>query len=146
MQYDIKKCKFHTIKIMYFDLIIFCNNIKMNLIKIKTIVDWESSQNVYDVWVFFRFANFYQWFIQYFSKIVWSLMNLMKKITKFLWNITCEHVFNDLKKQFTIVLIFAYFNSDFECVFKADSSDHAQKDVLLQYNKDSILYSIVFFS
>ena len=55
-------------------------------------------------------------------------------------------MFNDLKKQFIIVLILAYFNSDFECVLKADLSDHAQKDVLLQYNKDSMLCSIVFFS
>ena len=57
-----------------------------------------------------------------------------------------EHVFNDLKKQFTIALIFAYFNSDLECVLKADSSDHAQEDVLLQYDKNNVLCSVVFFS
>ena len=58
----------------------------------------------------------------------------------------CEHVFNDLKKQFTTVLILAHFNSDLECILKADLSDHAQKDVLLQYDKDDMLCSIVFFS
>ena len=56
-----------------------------------------------------------------------------------------ECAFNDLKKQFMIVLILAHFNSDFECILKADSSDHAQKDVLLQYDKNDMLYSIVFF-
>ena len=59
---------------------------------------------------------------------------------------TCEHTFNDLKKQFMIVLILAYFDSDFECILKADSFNHAQKDVLLQYDKNDILHSIVFFS
>ena len=68
-----------------------------------------------------------------------------KKNYKFDWNIKCKHTFNDLKKQFIIVLIFAYFNSDLECVFEADLSDHAQEDVLLQYDKNDMLYSIVYF-
>ena len=45
-----------------------------------------------------------------------------------------------------IVSILAYFNSDLECVLKADSSDHVQKDVLSQYNKNDMLCSIIFFS
>ena len=44
------------------------------------------------------------------------------------------------------VLIFTYFNSNLECVLEADSSDHAQEDVLLQYDKNDVLCSIVFFS
>ena len=44
-----------------------------------------------------------------------------------------------------IVLILTYFNFDLECVFEADLSDHAQKDVLLQYDKNDILHSIIFF-
>ena len=45
-----------------------------------------------------------------------------------------------------IVLILTYFDSDLEYIFKADSSNHAQKDVLLQYDKNSMLCLIVFFS
>ena len=73
-------------------------------------------------------------------------MNLTKKITKFLWNVMCECVFNDLKKWFMTALILAHFDSDFECVLEADLSDHAQKDVLLQYDKNNMLCSIAFFS
>src|SRR5947207_8334029 len=39
LQCDIKKCKFHVMKIMYLNLIVFCNDIKMNSVKIKVIVD-----------------------------------------------------------------------------------------------------------
>ena len=39
-------------------------------------------------------------------------------------------MFNDLKKQVTTTLIFAHFNLNFECVLKADLSDHAQEYVL----------------
>ena len=55
-------------------------------------------------------------------------------------------MFNNLKKWFTIALIFAHFNSDLECVFETDLSDHAQENVLLQYDKNDILCLVVFFS
>ena len=58
----------------------------------------------------------------------------------------CEHVFNDLKKQFITVLILVHFDFDLECVLEADLSDHAQEDVLSQYDKNDVLCSVVFFS
>ena len=73
-------------------------------------------------------------------------MNLIKKNCKFDWNTKCKHTFNDLKKQFMIALIFVHFNFNFECVFKADLSDHAQEDVFLQYDKNDMLCSVVYFS
>ena len=45
-----------------------------------------------------------------------------------------------------IALILTYFDSDLECILKANLSDHAQKDVLLQYDKNDMLCSIIFFS
>ena len=45
-----------------------------------------------------------------------------------------------------IVLILVYFDSDLECLLETDSSDHTQKDVLSQYDKNDVLHSIVFFS
>ena len=39
LQCDIKKCKFHATEVIYFDLIIFYNDIKINLVKIETIVN-----------------------------------------------------------------------------------------------------------
>ena len=39
LQYNIKKCKFHVTEIMYLDLIVSHDNIKMNSVKIKMIID-----------------------------------------------------------------------------------------------------------
>ena len=44
------------------------------------------------------------------------------------------------------VSILVYFDFNLKCVLKANLSDYAQKDVLSQYDKNDILYSIVFFS
>ena len=49
---------------------------------------------------------------------------------KFAWDVTCEYAFNDLKKWFMTALILAHFDLNFECVLKADLSDHVQKSVL----------------
>ena len=57
LQCDIKKCTFHVMKIMYLDLIVSHDDIKMNSVKIKAIVDWKSSQNVHNVQAFLEFAN-----------------------------------------------------------------------------------------
>ena len=65
---------------------------------------------------------------------------------KFAWDVICECAFNNLKKQFMTVLIFAHFNLNFKCVLKADLFDHTQEDVLSQYDKNDVLYSVVYFS
>ena len=90
--------------------------------------------------------NFYQQFIKHFLKIVWFLVNLIKKDTKFLWNAKYKHIFNDLKNQFMTVLILAHFDSDLEYIFKTDLSDHALKNVLLQYDENDVLCSVIYFS
>ena len=45
-----------------------------------------------------------------------------------------------------IVPILTHFNPNLECILKADSFDHAQRGVLLQYNKNDVLRPIAFFS
>ena len=57
-------------------------------------------------------------------------MNLTKKIVKFVQNMTCEYIFNNLKKQFTTTLILTHFDPNLECVLETNLSDHAQEDVL----------------
>ena len=43
-------------------------------------------------------------------------------------------------------LIFAYFNFDLEYILKTDLSDHAQENVLSQYDKNDVLHSVAYFS
>src|SRR5438552_7767278 len=39
LQFNIKKCKFYTTEVIYLDLIIFHDDIKMNFMKMKAITD-----------------------------------------------------------------------------------------------------------
>ena len=63
---------------------------------------------------------------------------------KFKWTPKCEQAFNNLKYHFTTTLIFAHFDPDFKYIIKTDSSDYILKRVLLQYNKNSELYPVIF--
>ena len=146
LQCNIKKCKFYVTEVIYLDLIISHDDIKMNSVKMKAIISWKNLNNVHDIWSFLDFVNFYWWFIKHFLKIVWSLVNLIKKDTKFLWDVKCKHVFNDLKNWFMTVSILAHFDSDFKCVLKTDLSDHALESVLLEYDENDILHSVTYFS
>lgn len=75
----IEKCKFCVSETKFLGLIIGQNSIHMDSEKVKAIVDWQNPACVQDVQVFVRFANFYWWFIQDFSKIIASMIQLTQK-------------------------------------------------------------------
>ena len=54
-------------------------------------------------------------------------------------------MFNDLKNQFTTALILAHFDSDFKCILETDLSDHALKNMFLQYDENDVLHSVIYF-
>ena len=46
LQYNIKKCKFYVIEVIYLGLIISRNRIKMDIKKVAVIINWESPINI----------------------------------------------------------------------------------------------------
>ena len=60
LQCNIQKCKFHANEIMYLDLIVFQEEIKMNSTKVKAILSWKNLQNMHDIQSFLEFMNFYK--------------------------------------------------------------------------------------
>lgn len=56
---DMTKCEFHITKVPYLRFIISTYSIKMNLAKIKTILEWLQPTYLKNVQSFLGFANFY---------------------------------------------------------------------------------------
>ncbi len=48
--------------------------------QIKAVRDWPEPQSIYDIQVFLGFANFYQKFIQGFSRLVVPLTSILKTV------------------------------------------------------------------
>ena len=55
-----EKCEFHKTEVKYLDLIILVEGIKIDLKKIKAIVEWGKPKNLYDLQLFLGFSNFHR--------------------------------------------------------------------------------------
>ena len=59
LQVDINKYEFYKTEVLYFRLVILINGVRIDLKKIKVIINWQELKNVKDIRAFIKFANFY---------------------------------------------------------------------------------------
>ncbi len=143
---NIIKCKFHVTQVLYLELIIIIEEIKMNSFKINIIVNWLILINVKDIQSFLDFANFYKRFIYDYSRITISLTRFIRKDVLFVWFQKCQIAFNILKKVFTFKIILRHYNSDHKIVIEINALNYVFKDILFQYDENKILHLIAYFS
>ena len=74
-----EKCHFHKTEVKYLGLIISADGVRMDLEKVTAILEWGSPCNLYDVYTFLEFANFYWQFIVGYSNVVAPLVRPTKK-------------------------------------------------------------------
>ena len=55
------------------------SEVKINPVKISIIIGWPTPRNILKVQLFLEFTNFYYRFIEKYSEIAASLINLTKK-------------------------------------------------------------------
>ena len=75
----LEKSVFYIYKIKYLDYIIAESGVKMDPKKISIIAGWPTPKNIYEVQFFLGFINFYYRFIEKYSEVTVSLINLTKK-------------------------------------------------------------------
>ncbi len=146
LQTNIIKYKFHVTQVLYLELIIIIEEIKMNSSKINIIVNWFILINVKNIQSFLDFTNFYRRFIYDYSRIAISLTRLIRKDVLFVWFQKCQIAFNILKKVFTFKIILCHYNSDHKIVIKINALNYVFKDILSQYDENEILHSVAYFS
>ncbi len=83
LQVDIWKCKFNVEETVFLKVIVSKQDLHINFIKVKVIVNWTTLINLKEVQSFVRFVNFYHHFIKNFSKLVKSFTQLTRKNTSF---------------------------------------------------------------
>jgi hypothetical protein len=146
LQANIDKCEFFVHETKYLDFIVDRNDIRMNLEKVETILQWTISQNLKQVQKFLKFCNFYRRFIRNFAKIVKSLIKLIRKDVSFVWNEVCKQAFELLKKMIIEALILAHFDSKKQIYVKNDFFDFVFARILSQMKKNDKLHLMTFFS
>jgi len=146
LQIDIWKCEFDVEETVFLKVIIFEQDLCMNSIKVKAIVNWATSINLKEIQDFVDFVNFYRCFIKNFLKLVKSFTQLTRKDTSFVWNEVCVEVFDNLKKQISSILVLRHFDVKRQAILKIDAFNYVKDDILSQYDDDNVLHSIVFYS
>ncbi len=146
LQMNINKCKFHVQKIFFLRLLLFIEELKMNLRKVQAVVEWFTSTNLTQMQFFVDFCNFYQRFIKNFSKIVHSLIQLTQKEMIFEWNSACQTIFDHMKKWMTEVLILYHFDQNRETILETDSFNYVNNDILSQYDNKETLHLMIYYS
>ncbi len=112
----------------------------------SSIVNWATSTNLKKIQDFVDFVNFYRCFIKNFLKLVKLFTQLTWKDTSFVWNEVCIEVFDNLKKQISSILVLCHFDVKHQAILKIDAFNYVKDDILSQYNNESVLHSIVFYS
>ena len=74
---------FHIQEIIFLDFIIDSDDVKMNFMKVESIISWSILRFVHDIRVFLDLTSFYHHFIDNFNRIIMPLINLLKKDKKF---------------------------------------------------------------
>jgi hypothetical protein len=126
-------------------MIVDRDEIKMNLEKIKAIVEWEKSTHLKEIQTFLRFVNFYRRFIKDFFKVAKSLIKFIKKNHLFIWTKNCQTAFDELKKQMIETSILFYFSFELDTFLKSNSSNYVSIEVLSQKENDDLIKSVIYF-
>ena len=66
---NLKKCRFYQDKFRFLGNVVAAHGMRIEDKRIEAVRNWPESKSVRGIQVFFGFANFYQRFIQGFSKI-----------------------------------------------------------------------------
>jgi len=146
LQMNINKCKFHVQKIFFLKLLLFIEELKMNLRKVQAVVEWSTSTNLTQMQFFVDFCNFYRRFIKNFSKIVHLLIQLTQKEMIFEWDQACQTIFDHMKKWMTEVSILRHFDQNKKTILETDSFNYVNDDILSQYDDEETLHSMIYYS
>ncbi len=146
IQTNVDKCEFHIIETKFLKMIMNRDDIKMNLEKIKAIVEWKKLTHLKKIQTFLKFVNFYRRFIKNFSKVVKSFVKLIRKDQLFSWTKNFQTTFNELKKRMIETLILLYFSSELKTFVESNSSNYVSIEVLFQKKNDDLIRLITYFS
>ncbi len=121
LQMNIWKYEFNVEEVIFLKVIVLKQDIHMNSIKVKVIVDWTTLINLKEVQSFVRFVNFYRCFIKDFSKLVKSFTQLTRKNMSFVWNKVCVQAFDNLKKQNSSISVLRHFDFKRQTILKINA-------------------------
>lgn len=100
--------------------------------KVQAVSNWNRPTNVSEIRSFLGLAEYYQRFVQDFSRIVVPLTRLTQKGVPFIWDDRCEEAFNELKHRLSTALVLALPKRGLGYIIYYDASHLGLGCVLMQ--------------
>ena len=100
--------------------------------KVKAIKEWKTPSSMTEVRSFLGLANYYNRFIEGFSKRAEPLIKLLKKGNKWRWTSRCQDSFDNLKNAMMEGPILGIADVTKPFKVKMDASDFTLGGILLQ--------------
>ena len=108
----------------YLGLIVGGEGIKIDRVKVESITEWPTPEQLRDVRVFLPFANFNQRFIKGYSEIIRPMTGFMQKARKFDWGQDQKRAFEELGEVFTTAPVLARFDFERDAVRETNACDY----------------------
>jgi len=71
---------------------------------------------------------------------------LIRKNTSFVWNKICVQVFDNLKKQVSLISVLRHFDLKQQAILKIDALNYVKGEILSQYDDEKVFHSMIFYS
>ncbi|GJE98040.1 polyprotein, partial [Phanerochaete sordida] len=141
-----EKCVFNTDTVEFLGMIISHNNVSMDPVKVKGVLEWPTPTTVKQVRGFLGFGNFYRRFIDHYSDIVRPLTELTRKDVPFAWTPACQAAFDELKRRFTTAPVLLTPDTTKPFVLECDASLVATAAVLRQQDVNGEWHPVAYLS
>ena len=140
----LSKCVFDAVEIHFLNFVVNRTGIVMEPSRVNSVATWLIPRTFIEIQVFFRFANFYQCFIDGFSHVASGLLDMVKGGVKSKFNnknfaMTAEafEAFNELKKYFTIASMLVHYEPKRRITFRTNASAFVISGIISQLIKTS---------
>ena len=140
------KCEFHRTETEYQGFIISQEGIKVDPVKTKAIRTWAKPTRKEELQSFLEFCNFYQRFIEGFSKIAKPLYQLTEKDKKWEFGENQQKAFESLIHKLTRASILAHYDPKKAVTIETDASQYVTAGIISQTEDDGFLRLLAFRS
>lgn len=119
----LSKCEFALTEINYLGCVINKHGIKPDPVRVEAITHMPEPTSLTELRSFLGVINFYNKFISGLHNLRAPLDNLLKKDSTWLWNSSCQHSFNQLKRALSSELLLTHYNPNLEIIVSSDASN-----------------------
>ncbi len=140
----VEKCEFEMLEMEYLGVIISEGSIHMDPVKIQGIAEWPVPTKKQQLQSFLGFTNFYQHFINGYSKVIKPMTQLTGN-DPWKWGAVQEGTFEELKRLLAEEVVLAIPMEGGKFCVEADASEGTIGTVLLQ-EQDGKWHPVTFLS